>query len=69
MADPLRSPGADALDPPVALCPACHHPMDGLGGMCSQGWCRCVCLDAVLAEVIALRAEVARLRQEKNDDD
>lgn len=24
-------------------CTMCGHRLDGMGGMCSKGWCRCVC--------------------------
>jgi len=41
----LRYEKAEALL--QARCPGCHHRMDGIGGMCALGWCRCVCVDEV----------------------
>lgn len=36
-------------------CHRCGHDMDGMGGMCSKGWCRCVCTDPVTEEEMATR--------------
>lgn len=37
---------------PVPRCALCRHQMDGLGDMCSFGWCRCVCAAASPAVAI-----------------
>lgn len=36
-------------------CVDCHHMMNGVGGLCIYGWCRCVCRSAAERDAGATR--------------
>lgn len=70
-----RVPPAAAGSVPV--CALCRHAMDGQGGMCSLGWCRCVCVPGAAIDArpvatyelvfVEVKASTGRLRPEQRE--